>query len=113
MASSQNSEYDLGRIHISSTNGDLIIPDFDKEHEGLYQCIWDNHDPYRVELKHYDSKYTSHEKDMDVYTKFVTKNKAYFYSDNKSYLGSRQHRNVSNIISLNGKLPKIWNSYDS
>ena len=44
-----------GTTHISST-GDLSIPDFVKDDEGLYQCIWDNHKPYNIELKQYDGK---------------------------------------------------------
>ena len=46
-----------GSAYISPLTGDLTILDFVKEDEGLYQCIWDNHEPYHVRLKHHHSKY--------------------------------------------------------
>ena len=46
-----------GSTHISPSTGDLTLVDFVKDNEGLYSCIWDNHGPYQVQLKEFNSKY--------------------------------------------------------
>ena len=46
-----------GSTYISPSTGDLTIRNFGNKDEGLYRCIWDNHEPYQVRLKQYHSKY--------------------------------------------------------